>query len=33
MANNYRFRTYQSINRQLDERYQRLLKLDRIPCK
>jgi hypothetical protein len=33
MANNYRIRTYHSINRQLDERYQRLLKLDRTPCK
>jgi len=33
MANNYRFRTYHSINRQLDERYQRLLKLERTPCK
>jgi N12 class adenine-specific DNA methylase len=33
MAHNYRFRTYYSINRQLDERYQRLIKLDRIPCK
>ncbi|CAF1118481.1 unnamed protein product [Adineta ricciae] len=31
MANNSRVRTYQSINRQLDERYQRLLKLERTP--
>ena len=33
MANPYRLRTYHSINRQLDERYQRLLQLDRAPCK
>lgn len=33
MANDFRFRTYHTINRQLDERYQRLLRLDRIPCK
>lgn len=26
-------RTYSSINRQLDERYQRLRQLDRTPCK
>ncbi|CAF3005190.1 unnamed protein product [Rotaria socialis] len=31
MANNYRFQTYQTITRQLDERFQRLLKLERTP--
>lgn len=33
MANNMRFRNYQSIVRQLDERYRRLRQLERTPCK
>lgn len=33
MTTNGSIRNYQSINRQLDERYRRLRQLDRIPCK